>query len=200
MTEPSLWQRVVDKVRSQADRLTHTWSRKRAQLRLRRRGRPRRIVVLCYGNICRSPYAEAYLRHRLGRDGVTNVYVGSAGIIGPDRPANEQGAATALSRGFNLSAHRSRLFTDEDAGMTDLILVMTRSHRDHLIRRFGVSRERIELLGDFDVEDPPYREISDPYGHPEEEFKRVFGQIERSVEGLCAAWREPSNGTGDALQ
>lgn len=183
-----VWQKIVEKTQSGVDRLTHTRDRRRAVSRVRLRRRPRRVMVVCYGNICRSPYAEAYLRSRLQQAAIPNIEVVSSGFYGPDRTANEQGAALALTRRIDLSNHRSRLFQPVDATQSDLVLVMTRSQRAQLIRQFGVPPDRIELLGDFDPEDPPYREIVDPYGQPDDVFRKVFDQIERSLDGLRSAW------------
>lgn len=183
-----VWQKIVDKTLSRVDRLTHTWDRRRAGSRIRGKGRPRRVMVVCYGNICRSPYAEAYLRSSLRQADIPGIEVVSSGFYGPDRAANEQGAALALTRRIDLSHHRSKLFQASDATRSDLVLVMTRSQRAKLIRQFGVPRDRIELLGDFDTEDPPYREIVDPYGQPDDVFRKVFDQIERSLDGLRTRW------------
>lgn len=188
MALAEVWERVREKVLSGVDRVTHTIDRKAAKLRTTRRDRPGRVVFVCYGNICRSPYAAAYLRRRLAEDGLAGVSVDSAGLIGPGRPANQQGTAIALERGLDLSDHRSRLFLASDTGRAELVLVMTRRQREQLIHQFGVRDERIELLGDFDAEDPPFREIADPYGKSDEEFRRVFTQIERSIDGLRALW------------
>ena len=190
MALAELWERVRERVLSRVDRITHTSDRKAAKIRATRRTRPGRVVLVCYGNICRSPYAAAYLRRRLAEGGVEGVDVDSAGLIGPGRPANRQGAAIALERGLDLSGHRSRLFLASDSARADLVLVMTRRQREQLVNEFGVPVERIELLGDFDAEDPPFREIADPYGKSDEVFTRVFLQIERCVDGLCACWTE----------
>ena len=183
-----LWRKSVERILSRVDRLTHTRARARARRRSARRGQPRRIVVTCYGNICRSPYAAATLRRKLDQAGLHDVVVESAGLYGPDRPAHEQAAALARARGLDLGLHRSRLFDESDAADADLVLAMTRSHRGVFIRQFGVPAGRIELLGDFDVDDPPYREIADPYGRDVAEFERVFDQIERAVDGLASGW------------
>lgn len=183
-----LWQRVVEKIGTRIDRVTHTRYRRSAALRAERGGRPPHVMMVCYGNICRSPFAEVYLRDSLERDGIRDVVIESSGFIGPDRPANDQGAAIARTRGIDVSNHKSKLFHRRDAERAGLVLVMTRHQRDRLIAQFGVPAERIELLGDFDIDDPPYREIGDPYGKSDDEFRRVFGQIERSLDGLRASW------------
>jgi protein-tyrosine phosphatase len=182
------WRKILQRLRSGADRLTHSWDRKRARARLRRRGRPQRIIIICYGNICRSPYAAAFLRKQLEIMNVGDTLIESAGLIGPDRPANQQGLAIAMKRGLDLSGHRSRLLQRRDALASDLVLVMTHNQRDCAIQQFGSRAECTELLGDFDTANPPGREISDPYGKSDDEFDRVFTQIERSIKGLCASW------------
>lgn len=96
--------------------------------------------------------------------------------------------AVAVQRGHDLSGHRSRLFGAADSMRADFVLVMTHRQRAQLVSEFGVRPDRIELLGDFDQEDPPHREILDPYGKSDEVFEDVFSQIDRSVDGLLAAW------------
>ncbi len=182
------WRKGMERILRTADRFTHSGARRQASLRMLRRAAPKRVTVICYGNICRSPYAAAYLRKRLLENGDLGISVDSAGLIGPGRPANAQGSSIALARGVDLAGHRSRLFERAEAGQADLVLVMTRSHQDQLLHEFGVSPDRIELLGGFDLADPPYLEIADPYGRSDDEFRRVFSQIERSVDGLCHHW------------
>jgi len=72
------------------------------------------VVFICYGNICRSPYAAARLRHMLATSGVTGVEVDSAGFVAPGRPADRQAAAIARERGTELGAHWSRLVGEAD--------------------------------------------------------------------------------------
>lgn len=179
--------RVARRVATQVDRLVHTSARRAAAHRVRSRPVPRRVVVVCYGNICRSPYAAEALRRRLAEFGFDQVEVDSVGFIGPGRPAHEQAQSCGARRGADLTRHRSRLFLAEDAG-ADLLLAMTRDHRDLLVRTYGIA-DRIELLADFDLDDPPAREIADPYGADDVEFNRVFDQIDRSIAGLVGLWR-----------
>ncbi len=190
-----LFRRVVRRVATQVDRLVHTSARRAAAQRVRSRPVPHRVVVVCYGNICRSPYAAAALRLRLAESGFDQVEVDSVGFIGPGRPAHDQAKASGARRGADLSRHRSRLFVPDDA-RADLLLTMTRDHRDSLLRTYGVGG-RIELLADFDLDDPPAREIADPYGADEAEFNRVFDQIDRSLAGLVGLWRGLKRGDSD---
>lgn len=186
---PAVWERIVERLHTQLDRVSHASGRRQTRQRAIRRGAPRRVVVVCYGNICRSPYAAAALRRRLAIAGAPSIQIESAGLFGAGRPANRQAAAAAGHRAISLEGHQSRLFRRSDSEGDSLILVMTRSQKRELIREFAVESRRIELLGDFDTEDPPYREILDPYGKSDEEFDRVFSQIDRSVDGLLQVWR-----------
>jgi protein-tyrosine phosphatase len=179
------WQSVLDRVHAGIDRVTHRRSRARARTLLAHRERPRGILVVCTGNICRSPYAEAVLRSGLEHCGLAAIQVESAGFIGPDRPAEPRGLALAAARGVDLSSHRSRLVGPADASRFDFFLVMTRRHRDQLVGRLEVDPNRIALLGDFDTDGGPEREIADPFGLGSEVFEKSFDQIERAVEGLC---------------
>lgn len=193
--------RIQARLRRVVDRLAHVGQRRRARERMQGRSRPDRLLVLCYGNICRSPYAAAVLRSALDHLGQGDTEVASAGLIGPDRPANAQASRVALQRGHDLSGHRSRLLAAADPLQVSLFLVMTHDQRDTLLKQFGIRRERVELLADFDAEDPPTREIEDPYGRSDDEFRRVFDQIDRSVRGLVSIWAEPrvpsgTDGTG----
>lgn len=85
------------------------------------------VMMVCMGNICRSPTAEAVLRQQLERAGLSErVRVRSAGThayhVG--RPADERSASHAQRRGIDLSAHRAQQISELDFADMDLILVM----------------------------------------------------------------------------
>lgn len=85
------------------------------------------ILVLCTGNICRSPVAEALLRQRLRRGGVIGR-VQSAGLLQGGSPASEHSVTLLEARGLDLSAHRSQTLTAELLRRATLILGMAREH------------------------------------------------------------------------
>lgn len=176
-----IWLGLRDRFRRRVDRFATGRQRRAARERLK--ARPKGILVICTGNICRSPYAEALLRQSLGTKGLVGTRVESAGFIGPGRPAEPRGFALAEARGVDLSAHRSRLVQPDDAGNFDLVVAMTYRHRDDVMRKLGIGSDRVVLLGDFDPEGDA-REIPDPFGQSDAVFQRVFARIERAIRGL----------------
>ncbi len=85
------------------------------------------VLLVCTGNVCRSPIAEALLRDRLDRLGVVAV-VHSAGTAATLGPADPHGVAVLAARGIDLSGHVSRQLTPEAVAGTDLLLAMAREH------------------------------------------------------------------------
>lgn len=90
-----------------------------------------RILMVCTANICRSPTAEAVMRHRLGRAGLLDrIELDSAGTRAGSTPmpADPRSIAHAARRGYDLTLLRSRPVTRLDFDRFDLIVPMDRSH------------------------------------------------------------------------
>jgi len=85
------------------------------------------ILILCTGNICRSPMAEALLRERLRERGI-DASVSSAGLSFDDRPATGDAVDAATGYGLDLRGHRSRVLAPELVEQADLVLAMERLH------------------------------------------------------------------------
>ena len=171
-------------VRSLPDRLLHPWRRRRARATLAGLGPVRRIVVLCLGNINRSPYAAAVLRARFVWAGIEPPEVVSAGFIGPGRPSPSGAIAFAAARGLDLSGHRSQVVAPETLRDADLVLVMSARQGAEVARNFGVPIGRIVVLGDLDSQLPDGREILDPFDKEPRVLEWSFARIERCVEGV----------------
>ncbi len=92
------------------------------------------ILVVCTGNICRSPMAEAFLRAALARRlGEGAPSVASAGVIArPGGPAMPESIRAAAERGADISMHVVRRLEDEPIQEAELIVTMAAEHRDEI--------------------------------------------------------------------
>ena len=112
-----------------------------------------RILMVCTANICRSPTAEAVMRHRLGRAGLLDrIELDSAGTRAGSTPmpADPRSIAHAARRGYDLTLLRSRPVTRLDFDRFDLIVPMDRSHVTQLTALVpGASPAQVRLLMSF---------------------------------------------------
>ena len=105
------------------------------------------ILVVCTGNICRSPIAEGMLRDALSaRFGAGAPTVSSAGTWGVEgSPATPEAVAAAGERGIDIAAHRARRLVGVPAGDADLVIAMAGEHRDILTEEIGVGERAFTL-------------------------------------------------------
>ena len=105
------------------------------------------ILVVCTGNICRSPIAEGMLRDALTRRfGDRAPVVASAGTWGVEgAPATAEAVMAAQERGFDITAHRARRLAQVPAGDADLVIAMAGEHRDVLAEQTGVGERTFTL-------------------------------------------------------
>lgn len=154
----------------------------RAEMRVRSLFAVREVLVICHGNICRSPFAAGLLEARLRP---TGIRVHSAGFLGQGRPAPAHAITAARARGLDLEPHRSRLVVPSLLRSADLIVVMESAHRTRLRHDFGIPDARILLLGDLDPGPPEARGITDPWDQPLPVFEMVYARIERCITALA---------------
>ena len=157
-----------------------------------------RLVFICAGNICRSPYAEVVLRAQLAAV-AQPPRISSAGTLPrPGRPSPENGIAEAASRGFDLLAHRSAHFDRQVGEAADLIIAFDEKNLATLRARYPHLLERCVLLGDFNASGI----IEDPYGGSREIYAQCYRRIDRACDALAslviAARAEPSAQAGRA--
>lgn len=148
----------------------------------------RRVLMVCLGNICRSPMAAAVATALLDDVGLAGaVEVESYGTSGYHRGERaDPGAEAALRRrGLTAAGHRARQLTVADLTRADLVLCADRANLAAVRRLLGdrVGPE-VRLLRSFDPSAGPDAEVPDPYGGDDAEFDRTLDSIEAACRGL----------------
>jgi len=140
-----------------------------------------KILLVCTGNICRSPLAAALLQRALTERGVEGMDVSSAGTGAWDgAPVSEGAYLVGLERGLDLSAHRARLLTRELIEEADLVLTMARHHRARVDELGGEGR--VFVLGEYAGREGDEAAVSDPFGGDLEVYRDTCVELEALIE------------------
>lgn len=167
--------------RTAGDRLLHPLLRGTAHRRLQRLAADGPILFVCFGNICRSPFAAELARGRMvGRR------VESAGFAEPGRPAPAEAIAAARRWGVDLSNHVSRQLNARTVAAAALIVVMEPVQGRMLRSRFPIRPDSVLVLGDLDPLRIPRRLIVDPWGKSEMEFVTCYARVRRCVDAFLS--------------
>jgi len=143
----------------------------------------KKILVICYGNIYRSPFAGVYLSNRLAQYGYEVRSAGVYGISG--RASNEQYVSDVASYGVDLSAHRSIAMDRELINWADYVLVMDRHNYHAVTLTSPEASGKILWLGAFDSRSMAV-EIEDPYGGSSQLQQVVIDKLIRCSDGLVS--------------
>ncbi len=140
----------------------------------------RHIIVVCVGNICRSPMAEALLRNALrGQEEITVESAGLGALVG--HPASDYAVELMDERGIDISSHRAQQLTPDLVSKADLILVMESGHRRVIDENDITARGKVHRLGEWQDKD-----IDDPYRQEKTAFIEALADIESGI----ASWTE----------
>ena len=171
--------------RARSWRTQRRWRRQhRAVLERLKNSGPRKIVFLCYGNICRSPLAAA-----LAERSLAHTEIESAGLHDrTGRSCPEKILRTAREYGLNLSQHRSRRAIREQLLSADLVVAMDLENIQLIQEEFPEAMEHTTLLGLF--ANPATVAIADPYDKDEDSTAKICGQVRSGVEGLARQFQQ----------
>ena len=152
------------------------------------------ISFVCMGNICRSPTAEAIMRHLVREAGLQQaVSIDSAGTgswhVGEER--DRRSRAVAKQRGMPISGP-ARQFTSSDFDRFDWVLALDEQNAADLGRLApnDKARAKIHLLRKFDPDAPPGAEVPDPYYGGPDGFDQVFDICLSACRGLLDHLRQ----------
>jgi len=135
------------------------------------------ILVICIGNICRSPTAEYLLKAKLAeKPGVSVSSAGLGALVG--KPADDTALAIMKEHGIDASAHLAQQVTEDMLAAADLVLAMEPKHLDKLHQMAPQIRGRAFLLGKW-LDDQP---IPDPYRQQRPAFEHAWKLIDQATD------------------
>lgn len=136
-----------------------------------------RVLAVCTGNICRSPFAAAYLARLAAERGIA-LETASAGTHALDgNPPTPEAVAAAKRYGIDLSGHRARRLSLQDLEDADWVLAMTKSHAE-LVRSLTVAmppalRPALEIL-----------DVPDPFGRGLDAYERCYAALAERLQAF----------------
>lgn len=145
-----------------------------------------KILVVCLGNICRSPMAEGIIRDRFAEAGI-DAEIDSAGTANyhVDAAPDSRGVANMKSNGHDISQLRGRQFTVEDYDVFDRIFVMDKSNMRNVLNlaRNKADEDKVSLF--LNLAFPGLnREVPDPYYGGDGGFQQVYELLEAATHNL----------------
>jgi protein-tyrosine phosphatase len=145
-----------------------------------------RVLMVCLGNICRSPLAEGILKHRAKENGI-DILVDSAGTgfwhVGqkPDR----RSIAVAEKNGIDITCQRARLFKKEDFQKFDVIYAMDENNLNELMKKAKNDEEKRKVKLIMNELSPEQNiPVPDPYYGDDSGFDEVFQMLNLVAEKI----------------
>lgn len=136
------------------------------------------ILVVCAGNICRSPTAEYMLKGLLPHKHISSAGIATERSRLTGKPADDAAKTVASGHGLDISQHQARQLTPELCRENDLILVMEKGHINAVADICAEARGKTMLLGQWLGQ----REIPDPYQKSTEAYEQVYNLLEQATQ------------------
>lgn len=142
------------------------------------------VLMVCLGNICRSPLAEGILKSKVDRSFIGVDSAGTAGYhVG--KPPDPRSINVAKNRGIDISQQRCRQFTVADFDAFDLIYAMDSSNYNSIssLARTKKDIEKVTLLlSEMNLKNT---DVPDPYYDSDDGFEKVFHMIDQACEVIA---------------
>lgn len=134
------------------------------------------ILVVCVGNICRSPTAEALFKAKLADKGIKVSSAGLGALV--DKPVDATATEVLTANGYGLADHKARQLTSSMLREAELILAMEARHVQSIHAMAPESRGKTLLIGKW-LEG---REIPDPYRQQLPAFEHVYRMLDKATD------------------
>ena len=150
--------------------------------------KPGHILVVCTGNICRSPMAEGLLKHALAGqpEPLRSLKVLSAGVAArTGEPISENSIIALKKTGIDISDLRAQALTQELLDNALVVFGMTESHRAIIRMRARPAPANLHLFREF-MPAPADQEIGDPYGGPLKVYEAARDEMVEAIPSIMA--------------
>lgn len=128
------------------------------------------ILVVCVGNICRSPMAEYFLKQQFPQLNITSA--GLSALV--DQHADPKAILCMKQHQIDLRAHIAKQINTDEVKRADIIFVMTQNQKNHLEQMWPFARGKVFRLGHWQKEN-----VADPYQHEQEFFNEICCRIQK---------------------
>ena len=146
---------------------------------------PTKVLMVCLGNICRSPLAEGILKSKTDPEKVIVDSAGTAGYHIGSRP-DRRSIDVARRNNIDISHQRCRIFTREDLDEFDFIYAMDHSNYSDIISLTNNPEKHKKVKLILDETSSDYREVPDPYYGGEKGFELVFNLIDEACDIIAS--------------
>lgn len=147
------------------------------------------IEFICYGNICRSAFAERYANKVIKQRGL-KIKCSSSGLCAENNKRSPQEAVkAALLYNVDLSRHLSKKTTKKKIQSADIVFCMHFSHYNLLLKRFPEYKKKVWLLKGVKGGNKFNLNIEDPYGKSQEKFGQVFKEISDCIDMVVTRFK-----------
>ncbi|KMK95891.1 low molecular weight protein arginine phosphatase [Rossellomorea marisflavi] len=135
------------------------------------------ILFICTGNTCRSPMAEAILKHNNHQ----GIQVKSAGVFAMDGADASIQAKEVLKENDIIHKHQSSSITREKLDWASYIFTMTQGHKWAIVDQYPHIADKIFTLKEYVLEDPEDLDVSDPYGGSVEIYRHTYNELDSLI-------------------
>jgi protein-tyrosine phosphatase len=156
-----------------------------------------KILMVCLGNICRSPLAEGVLQHKATEAGL-NWQIESAGTNGlhNGEPPHHLSQKVAKQNGIDISKQQSRKFTAADFDKYDKIYAMAGDVIDDIKRIAGKKYDALKVILFLnELHNDKNRDVPDPWAGPESGYHEVFALIDKTSDAIIEKYSRAGSNT-----